>query len=127
MENRSRFATGGFLSWDKEGREVLVVCVAGRFARPPAGRPSTQPLRVREVRRPPPPAGTYWGGPEHSSPRMEGQREFTWPGTGVYVSGHAWAPGGRPAREAVVGVSGAGAPGAGGVRGPRGARGGGRE
>ncbi|WP_223755400.1 DUF2169 domain-containing protein [Myxococcus sp. RHSTA-1-4] len=104
MENRSRFASEDFLSWDKEGREVLVVCVAGRFELPSAGRPTTQPLRVSEAQRPPPPADAYWGEPEHSSPRVEGQRVYTRPGTDVYVSGHAWAPGGRPTREAAVGV-----------------------
>ncbi len=48
LRNRSRFAVADALLLDKEGRELLVVCVAGRFTLPPAGRTTTEPLRVSE-------------------------------------------------------------------------------
>jgi hypothetical protein len=104
LDNRTRFAVDDFLLWDRQGCEVLVTCVAGRFELPPAGRPTPQPLSVSEEQRPPPPADVYWGAPERSSLRVEGQRVYTRPGTDVYVSGHAWAPRGRAAREGLVGV-----------------------
>jgi hypothetical protein len=102
--NRSRFAVVDAVLLDKEGRELLVVCVAGRFVLPPAGRPTTELLRVSEEQHPPPGVDEYWEEPECSSLRHEGQLVYARPGADVYVTGHAWAARGKPRKEGVVGV-----------------------
>ncbi|WP_071902871.1 DUF2169 family type VI secretion system accessory protein [Cystobacter ferrugineus] len=53
---------------------------------------------------PSPPGGRILGEPACSSLRLEGQLVYSRPGTDVYVTGHAWAPQGKPTKEGVVGV-----------------------
>jgi hypothetical protein len=104
LENLTRFKAVDLLSMNKEGEELLVICVAGRFELPPAGRPSNEPPRLSEEQRPPVMEDVYWGEPGASSLRYEGQTAYMRPGTDIYVSGHAWAPGGKPVPEMLAAV-----------------------
>ncbi len=104
LENLSRFLAVDLPSMNKEGEELLVICVAGRFELPPAGRPSNEPLKPSEEQRPPVMEDVYWGEPGASSLRYEGQTAYTRPGTDIHVLGHAWAPGGKPVPELLAAV-----------------------
>ena len=103
LENLSPFHAVDLPSINKEGEELLVICVAGRFDLPSAGRTSV-PLRLSEQQRPPVMEDVYWGTPGTSSLRYEGQSVYWRLGTDIYVSGHAWAYRGRPVTEMLVGV-----------------------
>lgn len=89
---------------DRQGQDLLVICVAGRFELPPAGQAWREPLKVSDRQQPPPMEDVYWGEPGRSSLRHEGQSAYCRPGTDVYVTGQAWAPRGRAVREVGVGV-----------------------
>ncbi|HEX8700462.1 MAG TPA: DUF2169 domain-containing protein [Myxococcaceae bacterium] len=104
LENLTRFKAVDLPSMNKEGEELLVICVAGRFDLLPAGRPSNEPPRPSEEQRPPVMEDVYWGEPGASSLRYEGQTAYTRPGTDIYVSGQAWAPGGKPVTELLAAV-----------------------
>jgi hypothetical protein len=104
LENLTRFRAVDLPSMNKEGEELLVICVAGRFNLPPAGRPSNEPPKPSEEQRPPVMEDVYWEEPGTSSLRYEGQTAYTRPGTDIYVSGHAWAPRGKPAKEVLAAV-----------------------
>ncbi|WP_224242012.1 DUF2169 family type VI secretion system accessory protein [Hyalangium gracile] len=104
LENLTSFSAVDLPSMNKEGEELLVICVAGRFDLPPAGRPSSEPPKPSEEQRPPVMEDVYWGEPGASSLRYEGQTAYTRPGTDIYVSGHAWAPGGKPVPEMLAAV-----------------------
>lgn len=104
LENLTRFKAVALPSMNKEDEELLLICVAGRFDLPPAGRPSNEPPRPSEEQRPPVMEDVYWGEPASSSLRYEGQTAYTRPGTDIYVSGHAWAPGGKPVPELLAAV-----------------------
>ncbi|QRK11304.1 DUF2169 domain-containing protein [Archangium violaceum] len=104
LKNLSPFAVADFPSLTKEGLEVLVICAAGRFRLPKAGRPTSEPLEPSDEQPPPPLSDVYWGEPGRSSLRYEAQTAWSRPGTDVYVSGTAWAPGGRPVKEMLAAV-----------------------
>lgn len=104
LENLTRFQAVDLPSMNKEGEELLVICVAGRFDLPPAGRPSNEAPKPSEEQRPPVMEDVYWGEPGASSLRYEGQTAYHRPGTDIYVSGHAWAPKGRPVTELLAAV-----------------------
>jgi hypothetical protein len=104
LKNLTPFSGLSFPSLDEKDCEQLVVCVAGRFELPRAGRTlNTAPLRS-DRQEPPPLADVYWGPPESSSLRMEGQSTWYRPATDIYVSGRAWAPRGRPVKKMRVAV-----------------------
>jgi hypothetical protein len=94
----------GMPSLDREGNPLVLVFAARRFVLPAAGRPATEPLRRHDEQHPPPQEDTYWGEPGASSLRHEGQSAYTRRGTDVHVSGHAWAPEGRPITSMQLGV-----------------------
>lgn len=104
LENLTRFSAVDLPSMNKEGEELLVIVVAGRFELPPAGRPSNEPPKPSEEQRPPVMEDVYWGEPGASSLRYEGQTAYTRPGTDIYVSGTAWALGGKPVTEMLAAV-----------------------
>lgn len=104
LENLSPFGASSFPSLDETGCEQLVVCVAGRFELPGAGRASNVPPSRSELQKPPPLEDVYWGPLESSSLRMEGQAIWYRPATDIYISGRAWAPRGRPVKEMQVAV-----------------------
>jgi hypothetical protein len=103
LENLSPFHAVDLPSMKKEGEELLVIRVAGRFDLPPAGQ-SLVPPRLSEEQRPPVMEDVYWGKPGTSSLRYEGQTAYQRLGTDIYVSGHAWAPRGRPVTEMLAAV-----------------------
>jgi hypothetical protein len=104
LENLTRFQAVSLPSMNQEGEELLLICVAGRFDLPPAGRPSNEPPKPSEEQRPPVMEDVYWGEPGASSLRYEGQTAYHRPGTDIYVSGQAWAPRGKPVPEMLAAV-----------------------
>jgi hypothetical protein len=104
LKNLTRFAAVDLPSMNTAGEELLVICVAGRFDLPLAGRPSNEPPKPSEAQQPPVMEDVYWGEPGASSLRYEGQTAYTRPGTDIYVSGHAWAPRGKPVPDVLAAV-----------------------
>jgi hypothetical protein len=104
LENLTRFKAVSLPSMNKEGEQLLVICVAGRFDLPPAGHPSSEPPKPSEEQHPPMMKDVYWGEPATTSLRYEGQTAYKRPGTDIYVSGHAWAPKGKPVTELLTAV-----------------------
>lgn len=102
LENLTAFAAVAFPSMDQEGRELLVALASRRFHLPAVGRVTQTPPTPCDEQPLPPLEDTWWGKPESSSLRMEGQSAFFRPGTDIYVSGHAWAPRGRRVKEMQV-------------------------
>src|SRR5687768_13974223 len=84
--------------------ELAMMVVAGQFDMPSPGKAAPERLGLSELQRPIPLADVYHGEPGASSLKWEGQVVCGRPGTDVYVSGYAWAPGGRPTSSVEVGV-----------------------
>lgn len=95
LENLSGFGAADLLSIDREGRALLVLCVAARFVLPRGGKPFTGELPPAEEQPPPPIADEYFGELGTSSLKYEGQTAYVRPGTDIYVLGQAHAAGGR--------------------------------
>lgn len=102
LVNLTPFAAELLPAMDREDEDLALVVVAGRFALPPGGRPRVDPPAVHEQQQPVRLADEHWGDPATSSLRYEGQASPTRPGTDIYLVGHAWAPGGKPAPRAQV-------------------------
>lgn len=102
LVNLTPFAATCLPSMSRDDEQLTLLVVSGRFVLPPAGvRTVAAPalaLEQGEV----PLADEHTAVPEASSLRREGQAVYTRPGTDVYLVGHAWAPGGRPATRSVV-------------------------
>ena len=101
-ENLTPFGAMNLHAVTKEGADVLVVCVMGRFELPVPGRFSREPLRPSKEQNPPILEDVYWGEPGFSSLRYEGQGVYYRPGTDIYLNGHARALGGKPVKEMLV-------------------------
>jgi hypothetical protein len=99
LANLTPFAAVNLHSIDKDGAELLVVCVAGRFEMPKPGRAVSDSLRVAPKQVPPPVQDVFWGEPGQSSLRYETQSTYYRPGTDIYLNGHARPPDGRPVSE----------------------------
>ncbi|MFZ6184210.1 DUF2169 family type VI secretion system accessory protein [Nannocystis pusilla] len=97
LHNWTPFAAQASPSVDRDGRDVLVVCVAGTFVMDEA-------TRVAHEQVAPPIEDVYWGEPGASSLRIAGQTTYHRPGTDIYLEGFAWTPGGRPAERSRVDV-----------------------
>lgn len=108
LGNLTPFAIRDFPSVTKEGDEVLVVVVAGRFDLPGKGKSRPDFLAVSEEQVAPHAAEVYWGEPGKSSLRYEVQNAYARPGTDIYLNGHARPPRGRPVTELVVRIQAAG-------------------
>ena len=104
VDNLTRFGVAAFPSVDRHARDVLVVCVAGRFKLPAPGTARDEPPVPADEQLPPVLEDVYWGEHGGSSLRAEGQSAYSRPGTDIYLSGHAWSPRGRPVKEMLVGV-----------------------
>ena len=94
--NLTPFAARAFLSMDRDGDELVVVVVAGRFRLPRAGIAAMQEVARNEQQVPVVVTDQHWGDPAESSLRYEGQSVGFKPGTDVQLNGHAWAARGRP-------------------------------
>ena len=97
VHNWTPFAAQASPSVNGEGRDVLVVCVAGTFV-------MEEPPRIAHEQVAPPLEDVYWGKPGASSLRVAGQTTYYRPGTDIYLEGFAWTPGGRPAERSRVDV-----------------------
>ncbi|MBZ5714682.1 DUF2169 family type VI secretion system accessory protein [Nannocystis pusilla] len=97
LHNLTPFAARASPSVDGEGRDVLVVCVAGTFI-------MDEPPRVAHEQVAPPLEDVYWGEPGGSSLRVEGQTAYFRPGTDIYLEGFAWTDRGRPEERSIVDV-----------------------
>lgn len=104
IENFSPFSAVALPALTKEGLQVLVTIVAGRFRMPRAGAASNEAPVPTEEQVPPCLADVYSGEPGSSSLKYEGQSGYTRPGTDVYLIGQAWAPRGRPTPAMMAGV-----------------------
>lgn len=104
LQNLTPFAAIAMPSMDKAGREVLLLCVAGRFCLPEANIRHYEAPPVNATQAPPVMADEYHGKPDASSLRYEGQSAYTRPATDIYVLGHAHAPGGEPVTRMGVGI-----------------------
>jgi hypothetical protein len=102
--NLSPFNAQLLPSMDRHDEDLALVVLAGRFVMPPAGRPILDAPAVHEEQLPVRLADEHWGDPASSSLRHEGESTHTRPGTDIHLVGHAWAPGGRPAPRAQVGL-----------------------
>lgn len=97
LENLTPFAATAIPSMAVDGTEVLIVAVAGAFVLPGGGRPAPGPLAISDEQPPVPMTDVYWGEPDASSLRFEGQAGPHKTATDVWVEGHAMAPGGKAA------------------------------
>lgn len=97
LHNFTPFAAQASPSVDAQGRDVLVVCVAGSFV-------MGEPPRVAHEQAAASLADVYWGEPGASSLRIAGQTAYHRPGTDIYLEGSAWTAGGRPAERSLVEV-----------------------
>ncbi len=102
--NLTRFAAAWLPSLSRHDQPLIVAIVSGSFALPPPGRPSNEALRALEEQPPVRLTDVYVGEPERSSLVYEGQSAYLRPGTDIYLTGAAWAPGGRPTSESFVAV-----------------------
>jgi hypothetical protein len=104
IENRTGLGETCFLAEDENGRDCLVVCLAGHFILPSPGSDSS-PLRRAEEQPAPPLTDVYFDEPGRSSLSVAEQTAFYRPGCDVYVFGHACAPGQRPVASVIAGVT----------------------
>lgn len=102
LENLSRFPTVCLHGRTREAAEVLIVCTAVRFCLPPPNRSATDALSLCEEQRPAIVEDVYYGEPGTSSLRHESQTAYRREATDIYLLGHAWTPGARPAQRAEV-------------------------
>ncbi len=92
LENLTPYAAVSLPSLAPDGTDLLLVVVSGRFQLPPAGRGRPEPPRPAEEQKPVLLHDVYYGEPQASSLRYEGQAVPTRPATDVHLLGHAWAP-----------------------------------
>lgn len=91
-------------SMSLDDEELAMIVVAASHDMPTPAARSPEPLAVSDEQAPIPLGDEYNGEPGASSLRWEGQGVCTRPGTDIYVSGHAWAPRGKPVGQVSVGV-----------------------
>jgi hypothetical protein len=103
FENATRYAAQTLPSCDRDGRDLLLVVVAARFALPLPGGPPAR-LSATDVQPLPPLTDEYTGDPARSGLRREGQSAYTRPATDISILGHACAPEGKLVRQMGVNV-----------------------
>jgi hypothetical protein len=99
LENLTPYAATAVPTLTVAGDDLLLTVVAGRFLLPPAGKPSHQPPRRSEAQPDVPLEDVYWGQPDASSLRIEGQSAPVRLGTDVWIVGQAWTQKGRAAQR----------------------------
>jgi hypothetical protein len=104
LQNLTPFAAMARPSIDRNAVDVLLICVAARFLLPPPNVQHDDPPEASAVQAPPVMADEYWGAPDRTSLKREGQATYYRPCTDVHVLGHAWAPEGRPVQTMAAGI-----------------------
>lgn len=101
LDNLTPFGAASAFGYHPDGRAMLILCVAGRFALPPAGRAQLHdtPLGLCDEQPPPPWVDVHFAAAAHSSLRQPGQAVVFRPGTDVYLQGSARAHHGQPVSE----------------------------
>lgn len=94
-DNLTPFGFGAAFQFDLDAAEKVVLCVAGRFELPPAGKAREGELSLDEEQRAPSMADEHWADPASSSLRYPSQGVVRRTGTEIYLQGSAWAAGGR--------------------------------
>ncbi|MFO7562309.1 MAG: DUF2169 domain-containing protein [Enhygromyxa sp.] len=102
--NLTRFAAACIPSLSKHDEALAVAIVSGTFPLPAPGQASAELTRELEDQPPVRLADVYVGAPERSSLLHEGQSTYFRPGTDIYLTGAAWAPGGRATTDSFVAV-----------------------
>jgi len=92
LENLTSYAAAIVPSMSKEGVDLLMVVVSGRFSLPRPGARSEEPCPPTDEQPPVRLADEYRGEPDRSSLRYEGQSAPGRLATDVVLEGHAWAP-----------------------------------
>lgn len=95
IDNLTPFGYDTAFGYDLDDTAMVVLCIAGRFRMPPAGKTYNGPLVPADEQLPPPMADEYWSNPADSSLRYSGQGIVHRPGADIYLQGSAWAPLGR--------------------------------
>lgn len=91
LDNLTNFGAIAFPSIDKNAMDLMVVCATARYVLPEPGIAHESAPQLSEEQQPPVMADEYWGEPDKSSLKYEGQSAYTRPCTDVYVTGSAWA------------------------------------
>jgi len=102
--NETPFGIAAIPAIDRNGDERLVVCVAARYALPPAGRAFADAPPLHAEQSPPQLEDSYVGEPGRSSLEREGQAAYVRPAADLYVRGTAWTARGQPAIAVGVGI-----------------------
>jgi hypothetical protein len=102
--NRTPYGAVDLPSLDREGRELLVICVSGTFCLPSPVGHHAGALTLHDEQPPPSLEDVYRGQPDRSSLRREGQTAYFRPGTDIYVDGQAWTPRGKSGTEVIAGL-----------------------
>lgn len=92
IDNLTPFGADTAFGYDLDDTQMVVLCVAGRFRMPPAGKIHDGPLQVLDEQLPPAMADQHWADPAASSLRYAGQGVVLRPGADIYLQGSAWAP-----------------------------------
>jgi len=98
--NESKVAAGWTMGFERDGRELIVVAIKATFVIPHDGdepRLADEQTKLTE-------ADEFTAEPGLSAPRYESDYAHRKPYCDVIVNGSAYAPGGRPTHEVVVGV-----------------------
>jgi hypothetical protein len=101
LDNRTPFEAERAVLLDLDGSEIWVVAVKATFEfrnGEPVLAGKQEPVCLVDE---------YYGEPGVSSMRYESELTFRKPGTDVVINGHAYSPGGKPAKEldVVIGVN----------------------
>lgn len=102
LENLTPFAATAIPTMAIDGSELLLILAAGRFVLPRPGSPSNDPAKLCDEQPEVPLNDVYWGAPDSSSLRREGQTAPVRLGTDVLLEGQAWAPQGKAAQRVDV-------------------------
>jgi hypothetical protein len=104
LDNLTPFAATCMPSQSRRDEPLTLVVVAGRFRLPTPGHALAHAPAIHDEQLPVRLADEHTGDPATSSLRHEGQSAYVRPGTDIYLGGLAWAPGGRPAAQSLVGL-----------------------
>ena len=102
--NLTPYAAVSLPSLSRDDYELTLVVVQARFHLPSAGVVARDELRPLDEQGEIQLADDYYGDPATTSLAAEGQSAYVRPGTDISMRGDAWAPGGRPTTQSLVGL-----------------------